>query len=86
MRFSLGRKRPKTEFSWAIQLSFWVHEINPKFFEGKAYVKSGIKQTPQMLLRLEPTIALKPSAVVILAGLNDIAGNTGTRELRDDYK
>jgi hypothetical protein len=30
-------------------------------------------------------IALKPSAVVILAGLNDIAGNTGPAT-RDDYK
>jgi lysophospholipase L1-like esterase len=50
------------------------------FFPGKPYVNRGIsgQTTPQMLLRMRPdVIALKPDAVVILAGTNDIAGNTG---------
>jgi len=50
------------------------------FFPGKPYVDRGIsgQTTPQMLLRFRPdVIALAPNAVVILAGTNDIAGNTG---------
>jgi lysophospholipase L1-like esterase len=50
------------------------------FFPGKPYVDRGIsgQTTPQMLLRFRPdVIALAPKAVVILAGTNDIAGNTG---------
>ncbi len=54
--------------------------INPSFFEGKPYVNRGIsgQTTPQMLLRFkQDVIDLKPKVVVILAGINDIAGNTG---------
>jgi lysophospholipase L1-like esterase len=50
------------------------------FFPGKPYVGRGIsgQTTPQMLVRFRPdVIDLKPKAVVILAGTNDIAGNTG---------
>jgi lysophospholipase L1-like esterase len=50
------------------------------FFPGKPYVDRGIsgQTTPQMLLRFRPdVIALAPRVVVILAGTNDIAGNTG---------
>ena len=50
------------------------------FFPGKPYVNRGIsgQTTPQMLIRFRPDVlALKPKAVVILAGTNDIAGNTG---------
>jgi lysophospholipase L1-like esterase len=50
------------------------------FFPGKNYVSRGIsaQTTPQMLLRFRAdVINLKPKAVVILAGTNDIAGNTG---------
>ena len=50
------------------------------FFPGRDYLDRGIsgQTTPQMLVRFRAdVIALKPSAVVILAGTNDIAGNTG---------
>jgi len=50
------------------------------FFPGKPYLDRGIsgQTTPQMLLRFRPdVIALAPRVVVILAGTNDIAGNTG---------
>ena len=49
-------------------------------FPGKPYVGRGIggQTTPQMLLRLRPdVIDLKPKVMVVLAGTNDIAGNTG---------
>lgn len=54
------------------------------FFPGKPYVNRGIggQTTPQMLLRFRAdVIALKPSIAVILAGTNDIAGNTGPSTL-----
>ena len=50
------------------------------FFPRKPYVDRGIsgQTTPQMLLRFrQDVIALHPAVVVILAGTNDIAGNTG---------
>ncbi|HWT67241.1 MAG TPA: SGNH/GDSL hydrolase family protein [Terracidiphilus sp.] len=49
-------------------------------FPGKPYVNRGIsgQTTPQMLVRFrQDVIDLKPKAVIILAGTNDIAGNTG---------
>ena len=55
-----------------------------KFFPGKPYINRGIsgQTTPQMLIRFRPdVIALRPKAVVILAGTNDIAGNTGPATL-----
>ena len=60
-----------------------------KFFPGKPYINRGIsgQTTPQMLMRFRPdVIALKPKAVVILAGTNDIAANTGpsTLEMIED--
>lgn len=65
---------------------------NPKFggfFPGKPYIDRGIsgQTTPQMLIRFRPdVIALRPKIVVILAGTNDIAGNTGpmTLEMIED--
>jgi lysophospholipase L1-like esterase len=57
----------------------WLN-IRPEFFANKPYVNRGIggQTTPQMLLRFrQDVINLMPSAVVILAGINDIAGNTG---------
>jgi lysophospholipase L1-like esterase len=59
------------------------------FFPGKSYVGRGIsgQTTPQMLVRFEQDVVhLKPTVVVILAGTNDIAGNTGpsTPEMIED--
>jgi len=51
-----------------------------KSFPGKPYVNRGIsgQTTPQILLRFrQDVIALRPKVVVILAGTNDIAENTG---------
>jgi len=51
-----------------------------EFFERKSYINRGIsgQTTPQMLIRFrQDVIALKPKIVVILAGTNDIAENTG---------
>jgi len=53
-------------------------------FPGKPYVNRGIsgQTTPQMVVRMYPdVIALKPAAIVILAGTNDIARNTGPSTL-----
>lgn len=54
--------------------------IHPDFFVGKSYINRGIngQTTSQMLLRFRlDVIELKPKIVVILAGGNDIAENTG---------
>ena len=58
-------------------------------FPGKPYLGRGIsgQTTPQMLVRFrQDVIALHPAVVVILAGTNDIAGNTGpsTLEMIED--
>ncbi len=55
-----------------------------EYFPGKPYVNRGIsgQTTPQMLVRLFPdVIDLKPAALIILAGTNDIARNTGPETL-----
>jgi len=57
-----------------------------EFFPGKPYVNRGIsgQTTPQMLIRFRPdVINLNARAVVILAGTNDIAKNTGPETLED---
>jgi len=54
------------------------------FFKGKPYLNRGIsgQTTPQILLRFrQDVIALKPDFVVILAGTNDLAENTGPTTL-----
>ena len=54
--------------------------LYPEYFTEKGYINRGIggQTTPQMLIRFKPDVVdLKPEIVVILAGTNDIAGNTG---------
>jgi lysophospholipase L1-like esterase len=57
-----------------------------EFFPGKPYINRGIggQTTPQMLVRFrQDVIDLHPKVIVILAGTNDIAGNTGPMRLED---
>ena len=57
----------------------WIRQA-PEFFQGKPYFDRGIsgQTTPQMLVRFrQDVVNLHPKVVVILAGTNDIAGNTG---------
>jgi lysophospholipase L1-like esterase len=66
----------------------WARHTD-EFFPGKGYIGRGIsgQTTPQMLVRFEQDVVhLKPAVVVILAGTNDIAGNTGpsTPEMIED--
>lgn len=58
----------------------WGATGSARFFPGKPYVNRGIsgQTTAQMLVRFrQDVLALEPAVVVILAGTNDIAGNTG---------
>jgi acyl-CoA thioesterase-1 len=66
---------------------FWTQR--GRFFPGRPYLDRGIsgQTTPQMLVRFrQDVIALRPKVVVILAGTNDVAGNTGpaTPEMIED--
>ena len=59
------------------------------YFSGKTYINRGIggQTTPQMLVRFRAdVIHLQPKVVVIMAGTNDIAGNSGpsTLEMIED--
>lgn len=64
-------------------------EFSPGFFTENKYINRGIsgQTTPQMLVRFRPDVVnLKPALVLILAGTNDIAGNTGpmTQQMIED--
>lgn len=62
---------------------FWS-DLMPEFFEGNPFYNRGIsgQTSPQMLVRFRAdVIDLKPKTVVILAGANDLAGNTGPASL-----
>lgn len=62
----------------------WIR-THPDFFKANPYVNRGIsgQTTPQMLVRFhQDVVDLQPEAVVILAGTNDIAGNTGPSTLK----
>lgn len=64
--------------------SGWPHH-RPAFFEGKPWVNRAIsgQTTPQMLVRFrQDVIDLNPNVVVLLAGTNDIAGNTGPSTIK----
>ena len=59
--------------------------LYPGYFDTKGYINRGIggQTTPQMLIRFKPdVIDLEPDIVVILAGTNDIAGNTGPSNVK----
>ena len=59
-------------------------ETHPNFFSENLFIDRGIsgQTTPQMLIRFrQDVIALQPKVVVVLAGTNDIAGNTGPSTL-----
>lgn len=63
-------------------------QFRPEFFENEQFINRGIsgQTTSQMLLRFQQdVIDLKPSAVVILAGINDIAENTGPITIKDIF-
>ena len=60
------------------------HFDGPDGFPGKPYINRGTsgQTSPQMVLRFrQDVIDLHPKVVVILAGTNDIAGNTGPMTL-----
>jgi lysophospholipase L1-like esterase len=60
-----------------------------RYFPGKGYINRGIggQTTSQMLLRFrQDVIDLQPQVVIILAGTNDIAGNTGPISVEDIEK
>jgi lysophospholipase L1-like esterase len=64
---------------------FWIDEL-PSFFEGRSFLNRGIsgQTTPQMLGRFEQdVISLDPTSLHLLAGTNDIAGNTGEMSLNE---
>ena len=68
-----------------LEVESWSH-FDPDFFLTNSYINRGIsgQTTPQMLIRFKPdVINLKPKAVVILAGINDIAGNTGPMQVEN---
>ena len=67
----------------------WIDQVPEFFAPEKHYINRGIggQTTPQMLIRFrQDVINLHPKVVVILAGTNDIAGNTGpsTLEMIED--
>jgi hexosaminidase len=76
---SVATKKIKVVFMGNSITQSWS-KLSPDFFERNRYINRGIsgQTTPQMLARFrEDVIRMKPDAVVILAGTNDIAGNTG---------
>ena len=61
----------------------WMQDTT-SFFYTKNYINRGIggQTTPQMLVRFRADVLdIKADVVVILAGINDIAGNTGASTL-----
>jgi acyl-CoA thioesterase I len=67
---------------------FWGRRTGT-FFPGKRYINRGIsgQTTPQLLVRFQQDVVhLNPAVVLVLAGTNDIAGNTGqsTPEMIED--
>jgi len=66
----------------------WAYHYPQFFASHPTWVNRGIsgQTTPQMLIRFRPDVlALKPAAVVILAGINDIAHNTGPMTIEQTF-
>jgi len=66
---------------------FWIGN-DSTFFTSNSYIDRGIsgQTTGQMLVRFrQDVIELKPKAVVILAGINDIAENNGPEKIEDIF-
>lgn len=78
----LGEPKPgekRVVFLGSSIFEFWKTKM-PGFFSGRPYLNRGISGqiSPQLLIRFrQDVINLKPKAVIILAGSNDIAANTG---------
>ncbi|WP_184550349.1 SGNH/GDSL hydrolase family protein [Mucilaginibacter sp. FT3.2] len=78
----LGQPKPgekRVIFLGSSIFEFWKTKV-PEFFKGRPYLDRGISGqiSPQLLIRFrQDVIDLKPKAVIILAGSNDIASNTG---------
>lgn len=76
---------PRVVFMGNSITEVWVG-MRPNFFSMNSYIGRGIsgQTTPQMLVRFrQDVIDLEPEVVVILAGTNDIAGNTGPMTLNE---
>ncbi|KQM67140.1 acylhydrolase [Pedobacter sp. Leaf216] len=74
-----SRKEKRVVFLGSSIFEFWKQK-DPGYFENKPYLDRGISGqiSPQLLIRFrQDVISLKPKVVIILAGSNDIAGNTG---------
>jgi acetyl esterase/lipase/lysophospholipase L1-like esterase len=79
--------KPRVVFMGNSITDGWIN-ADSSFFAGKNYIDRGIsgQTTPQMVLRFRPdVIDLKSAVVVILAGINDIAGNTGPMTLEQTF-
>jgi len=73
------RKEKRVVFLGSSIFEFWKQK-DPEYFNNKAYLDRGISGqiSPQLLIRFrQDVINLQPKVVIILAGSNDIAGNTG---------
>ncbi|HZG23374.1 MAG TPA: SGNH/GDSL hydrolase family protein, partial [Chitinophagaceae bacterium] len=84
---STSSTKPRVVFMGNSITDGWIR-ADSSFFAGKNYIDRGIsgQTTPQMLVRFRPdVIDLKPAVVVILAGINDIAGNTGPMTLEETF-
>lgn len=63
----------------------WIND-DPDFFKTNKYIDRGIggQTTPQMVVRFrEDVVNLHPRVVIILAGINDIAENTGPSKIEN---
>ncbi len=79
----LGKREKRVVFMGNSITDNWA-KFHPEFFNENGFVGRGIsgQTTPQMLIRFrQDVVNNNPAAVVILAGTNDIAGNTGYSSL-----